>query len=112
MLYISKQPSHLPIKDCRYAGNRRGIYHRLTEKTFRIDNTSSYFLKLALLFIEHFFAFVVHTSIEQACFHVRENLLQPLLFANKAGKSNHLPVSVLVSRAIGFPKCARCFLLQ
>ena len=51
-----------------------------TAKSFGIDNISSYFLKLALPFIENSLAFVFNTSIETSMFPDSWKLLGSLLF--------------------------------
>ena len=51
-----------------------------TAKSFGIDNISSYFLKLALPFIENSLAFMFNTSIETRIFQNHGKLLGLLLF--------------------------------
>ena len=55
-----------------------------TAKSFGTDNISSYFLKLALPFIENLLAFLFNTSIEkQVVFPIHGKLLELLRFSKK-----------------------------
>ena len=68
-----------------------------TAKSFGIDNISSYFLKLALPFIENSLAFVFNTSIETSIFPDSWKLARVTpIFKNedRAEKSNYRPISV------------------
>ena len=51
-----------------------------TAKSFGTDDISSYFLKLALLFIENSLAFVFNTQLKQVYFLAHGKLLGLLLF--------------------------------
>ena len=69
-----------------------------TAKSFGIDNFSSYFLKLALPFIENSLAFLFNTSIETSQFPDSWNVARvtPIFKeGDKTEKSNYRPISVL-----------------
>ena len=54
-----------------------------TAKSFGTDNISSYFLKLALPFIENSLAFLFNASIETSRFPDSRKLLELLQFSRK-----------------------------
>ena len=69
-----------------------------TAKSFGTDNISSYFLKLALPFIENSLAFLFNTSIETSRFPDSWKVARvtPIFKeGDKAEKSNYRPISVL-----------------
>ena len=69
-----------------------------TAKSFGIDNISSYFLKLALRFIENSLAFLFNTSIETSQFPDSWKVARvtPIFKeGDKTEKSNYRPISVL-----------------
>ena len=69
-----------------------------TAKSFGIDNISSYFLKLALPFIENSLAFLFNTSIETSQFPYSWKVARvtPIFKdGDKTEKSNYRPISVL-----------------
>ena len=69
-----------------------------TAKSFGTDNTSSYFMKLALPFIENSLAFLFNTSIETSRFPNSWKVARvtPIFKdGDKAEKSNYRPISVL-----------------
>ena len=69
-----------------------------TAKSFGTDNISSYFLKLALPFIENSLAFLFNTSMETSRFPDSWKVARVTpIFKNgdKTDKSNHRPISVL-----------------
>ena len=69
-----------------------------TAKSFGIDNISSYFLKLALPFIENSLAFMFDTSIETSMFPDSWKIagVTPIYKnGDRADKSNYRPISVL-----------------
>ena len=69
-----------------------------TAKSFGIDNISSYFLKLALPFIENSLAFMFNTSIETSMFPDSWKIARVTpIYKNgdRADKSNYRPISVL-----------------
>ena len=69
-----------------------------TAKSFGTDNISSYFLKLALAFIENSLAFLFNTSIETSRFPDSWKVarVSPIFKeGDKAEKSNYRPISVL-----------------
>ena len=69
-----------------------------TAKSFGIDNISSYFLKLALPFIENSLAFLFNTSIETSQFPDSWKVARvtPIFKeGDKTEKSNYRPISVL-----------------
>ena len=69
-----------------------------TGKSFGIDNISSYFLKLALPFIENSLAFMFNTSIETSMFPDSWKIARVTpIYKNgdRADKSNYRPISVL-----------------
>ena len=69
-----------------------------TAKSFGIDNISSYFLKLALPFIENSLAFMFNTSIETSMFPGSWKIARVTpIYKNgdRADKSNYRPISVL-----------------
>ena len=74
-----------------------------TAKSFGIDNIFSYFLKLALPFIENSLAFLFNTSIETSQFPDSWKVARVTKYQIKA-------VSAKVSRDIGFLKHAKKFL--
>ena len=69
-----------------------------TAKSFGIDNIFSYFLKLALPFIENSLAFLFNTSIETSEFPDSWKVARvtPIFKeGDKTEKSNYRPISVL-----------------
>ena len=69
-----------------------------TAKSFGTDNISSYFMKLALPYIENSLAFFFNTSIETSQFPDSWKVarLTPIFKdGDKTAKSNHRPISVL-----------------
>ena len=69
-----------------------------TAKSFGTDDISSYFLKLALPFIENSLAFVFNTSIETSIFPDSWKIARVTpIYKNgdRAEKSNYRPISVL-----------------
>ena len=67
-------------------------------KSFGTDNISSYFLKLALPFIENSLAIVFNTSIETSRFPDSWKVARvaPIFKeGDKTGRSNYRPISVL-----------------
>ena len=69
-----------------------------TAKSFGIDNISSYFLKLALPYIENSLAFLFNTSIETSQFPDSWKVarITPIFKdGDKTEKSNYRPISVL-----------------
>ena len=69
-----------------------------TAKSFGIDNISSYFLKLALPFIENSLAFMFNTSIETSMFQDSWKTARVVpIYKNgdRADESNYRPESVL-----------------
>ena len=69
-----------------------------TAKSFGIDNISSYFLKLALPFIENSLAFMFNTSIQTSMFPDSWKIARVTpIYKNgdRADKSNYRPISVL-----------------
>ena len=69
-----------------------------TAKSVGTDNISSYFLKLALPFIESSLAILLNTSIETSRFPDSWKVARvtPILKdGDKTGRSNYWPISVL-----------------
>ena len=69
-----------------------------TTKSFGVDNISSYFLKLALPYIENSLAFLFNTSIETSQFPDSWKVarITPIFKeGDKTEKSNYRPISVL-----------------
>ena len=69
-----------------------------TANSFGTDNSSSYFLKFALLLIENSLAFLFNASIETSCFPDSWKVARvtPILKeGDKADKSNYRPSLVL-----------------
>ena len=78
-----------------------------TAKSFGTDNISSYFLKLALPFIENSLAFLFNTSIETSRFPNSWKVARvtPIFKeGDKAEKSNYQPISVLPVISMLFEK--------
>ena len=68
-----------------------------TSKSFGTDTISSYFLKLALPFLENSIAMLFNISLETSIFPVLWNIsrVAPIYKGDKSEKSNYCPISVL-----------------
>ena len=69
-----------------------------TSKGFGTDNISSYFLKLAMPYIENSLAYISNTSLESSRFpdDWKTGRVSPIFEeGDKSDKSNYRPISVL-----------------
>ena len=65
---VNKDKNRFSLKTIELKDIRDAFAKVKTPKSFGIDNSSSYFFKLALPFIENSFAFLINTSIETSQF--------------------------------------------
>ena len=95
---VNKNKAAFNLKTIELKGIRDAFASIKTAKSFGIDNISSYFMKLALPFIENSLAVLFNTSIETSQFPDSWKVARvtPVFKdGGKTEKSNYRPISVL-----------------
>ena len=112
---INKSNAKFQFKAIQVQEIRDALARVKTAKGFRVDNISSFFLKLALLYVENSLALFFNTSIETSTFPESWKIARvtpTFKDGDRADKLNYRPISVLPVIARLFEKLAANQLYQ